>query len=124
MIYLNGSVYEGGWENDKKNLKGRMYEKTTGDIYSGDYTDGKRNGRGRLYNAELKEIYDGEWSNDKRQGEGHIINLKGEIRFAEFRADAIEGKVTHQRTLSKLETEKIFKAMIEWNEQFIGIAEK
>lgn len=27
MIYFNGSVYEGGWENDKKNLKGRMYDK-------------------------------------------------------------------------------------------------
>jgi len=49
MIYLNGSVYEGGWENDKKNLKGRMFEKTSGDIYSGEYLDGKRNGRGRMY---------------------------------------------------------------------------
>jgi hypothetical protein len=36
----------------------------------------------------------------------------------------MEGKVTHQRTLSKLETEKIFKAMIEWNDQFICIDEK
>jgi hypothetical protein len=36
----------------------------------------------------------------------------------------MEGKVTHQRTLSKVETEKIFKAMIEWNDQFIGVSDK
>jgi len=53
-----------------------------------------------------------------------LINQKGELRFAEFRTDTMEGKVTHQRTLSKLETEKIFKAMIEWNDQFICIDEK
>jgi len=53
-----------------------------------------------------------------------MINQKGELRFAEFRTDTMEGKVTHQRTLSKLETDKIFKAMVEWNDQFISVAEK
>jgi hypothetical protein len=36
----------------------------------------------------------------------------------------MEGKVTYQRTLSKTETEKIYKAMIEWNDQFIGVGKK
>lgn len=33
MIYLNGSIYEGGWSSDKKNGKGRMFEKISGDIF-------------------------------------------------------------------------------------------
>ena len=37
MIYLNGSTYEGGWDNDKKSGKGRMHDHISGDIYSGEY---------------------------------------------------------------------------------------
>jgi len=49
MIYLNGSIYEGGWANDKKTNRGRMIEKLSGDIYNGEYLEGKRNGRGRMF---------------------------------------------------------------------------
>lgn len=52
MIYLNGSTYEGGWANDRKDSRGKMYEKISGDIYNGEYFEGKRNGRGRMYYHE------------------------------------------------------------------------
>lgn len=95
IIYLNGSYYEGGWLNERKNQHGRMVDKTSGDIYNGDYIEGKRNGKGRMYYASLKEIYDGEWVNDRRQGEGYVLNLKGEICSGEFRADQMEGNLTY-----------------------------
>ena len=66
IIYLNGSIYEGGWENDKKAIRGRMFDHVSGDVYNGEYLDGKRNGRGRMYYAAIQEIYDGDWSNDRR----------------------------------------------------------
>lgn len=104
MIYLNGSIYEGGWSNDRKTSHGRMFEKVSGDIYNGEYLDGKRNGRGRMYYYLQQEIYDGDWSNDRRQGDGFVINKKGEVCSGDFRADQMEGKLTHVRTLSHLET--------------------
>ncbi len=121
MIYLNGSSYEGGWSNDRKNSRGRMYERISGDIYNGEYLEGKRNGRGRMYYFSQQEIYDGEWSNDRRQGDGFMINRKGEICSGDFRADHMEGKLTFVRTLSQLETQKVFKMMIETNDIFISV---
>lgn len=54
IIYFNGSIYEGGWENDRKAKKGRMFDKISGDIYNGEYQEGKRNGRGRMYYAGIQ----------------------------------------------------------------------
>lgn len=119
IIYMNGSIYEGGWENDRKAKRGRMYDKISGDIYNGEYLEGKRNGRGRMYYASIQEIYDGDWSNDRRQGEGVILNRRGEISSGEFRADFMEGKSTYQKTLSQSETTKIFSLFTEANDVFI-----
>ena len=87
MIYIDGSIYEGNWESDRKNQQGRMEYKETGDVYVGDFIDGKRSGRGRYYQASDNTIYDGEWTNDRRQGEGTILNDEGQIASGEFRAD-------------------------------------
>ena len=51
MIYFDGSVYEGGWENDRKNGKGRNVDAQSGNIFVGDYVEGKRSGRGRMFDA-------------------------------------------------------------------------
>lgn len=85
-----------------------MYDKVSGDIYNGEYQDGKRNGRGRMYYAGTQEIYDGDWSNDRRQGEGTVLNKKGDICSGEFRADHMEGQLTYQKTLSTSEVNRIF----------------
>lgn len=108
MIYFNGSIYEGGWLNDLKHFKGKMIDSTTGDVFSGDYLDGKRNGKGKMYYHQKQEIYDGDWSNDRRQGEGLILNKQGVVSSGDFRADQMEGKLTYQRTLSQIETDKIY----------------
>lgn len=120
MIYLNGSTYEGGWDNDKKSGKGRMHDHISGDIYSGEYFEGKRSGRGRMYYASLLEIYEGEWINDRRQGEGTIINSKGEVCTGDFRADHMEGKMKHLRTVSSQQTARIFRSMCEQNDIYLN----
>ena len=124
IIYVNGSTYEGGWSNDRKHSHGRMFDNLSGDIYNGDYVDGKRNGRGRMYFATQQEIYDGDWQNDRRQGEGYIINRKGVVNSGDFRADYMEGKLTYQKTLSPVETEKIFKVMTDTHDIYISVEKK
>ena len=51
MIYFDGSVYEGSWEQGNKYGQGRNVDGLTGDIYIGEFSDGKRSGRGRMYYA-------------------------------------------------------------------------
>ena len=121
MVYLDGSVYEGTWESDRKNISGRMQYAESGDVYVGEFIDGKRSGRGRYYSAAENTIYDGEWSNDRRQGEGTILNENGEISSGEFRADQMEGKLTYQRTLSKAETDRVFKLLKDKRDAFITV---
>ena len=122
MVYFDGSIYEGYWEQGNKNGQGRhVYE--NGDIYVGEYNDGKRSGRGRMYYIAKQEIYDGEWSNDRRQGEGTILNAKGEIASGDFRADQMEGKLQHQVTLSKAKTERVFSLIVNQRDAFISVGE-
>lgn len=42
MVYLDGSVYEGTWESDRRMGHGRHVDAVTGNIYVGDYIDGKK----------------------------------------------------------------------------------
>merc|ERR1712151_739905 len=74
--------------------------------------------------AVKHEIYDGDWSNDRRQGEGSILNADGQISSGDFRADQMEGKLQHQKTLSKAETERIFSLIITQRDAFIAVDNK
>lgn len=49
MLYFNGDLYEGRWENDKRNGKGRFEYGLQGSfaVYIGDFIDDRRNGKGR-----------------------------------------------------------------------------
>ena len=51
----NGDIYEGEWENDRKNGKGRLYSGETGDWYVGEFNEDKKMGKGRLYEASNKD---------------------------------------------------------------------
>merc|ERR1719253_2446684 len=86
-----------------------------------EYNDGKRSGRGRMYYAAKREIYDGDWSQDRRQGEGSILNAEGQISSGDFRADQMEGKLQHQKTISMAETERIFLLIINQRDVFIAV---
>lgn len=92
MINLDGTIYEGSWENDRKSGKGRLIDGNTGDIYVGEFADGKKTGRGRIFHKSLEQIYEGEWSNDHKQGEGFVLHRDGRLEQGDFRAGTMEGK--------------------------------
>ena len=117
----NGTTYEGGWSNDRKNGNGLQCDAVTGDVYNGAFVDGKRSGRGRMFQKSRDEIYDGEWANDRRSGEGFVITRKGVVSSGEFRADHMEGKLTYQKTLSKEESDRVFQVMTSTNDMFIVV---
>ncbi|MFO0117720.1 MAG: hypothetical protein ACK521_08940 [bacterium] len=39
---MDGSIYEGSWEQDRRSGKGRLIDGFFGDIYLGDFQDGKK----------------------------------------------------------------------------------
>jgi hypothetical protein len=122
LIDSKGSMFEGNWEQDRRNGKGRFVDGVTGDVYIGEYIENKRSIKGRQLYKALGQIYDGEWSNDKRQGEGTILNEAGEIMSGDFRADHMEGKLTYQRTLQAKETERVFNYMLNSSDSFINVS--
>ena len=49
------------------------------------------------------------------------MNKKGEISSGDFRADQMEGKLTHQKTLSAVETERIYQMIVSQRDVFIAV---
>ena len=76
MTYKNGDVYNGAWNNDKRNGKGKMtYE--NGDFYHGIWKNDERNGKGKM-TYKNGDVYNGTWENDKRHGEGIMTYKNGD----------------------------------------------
>jgi hypothetical protein len=79
QYWPDGSIYEGEWENDKANGRGRLIH-ANGDVYEGRWENGRANGFG-IYlhhygrpknkdNTICGARYEGEWKNDKQHGKG------------------------------------------------------
>lgn len=63
QIWVDGSLYEGYWKNDKANGRGRLIH-ADGDVYNGDWKDDKAHGYG-VYNHTDGAKYEGHWCEDK-----------------------------------------------------------
>lgn len=90
-------------------------------MYVGSMDQGKRQGKGRLYEADKDEIYEGDFTNGNRQGDGKIFKRTGEVLKGDFRNNFMEGSFTLIITLSKLETDKIFKNARRTNDIYITV---
>lgn len=119
MVYFNEDIYEGEWENDKKNGKGRLEHINEGIVYIGEFIEDKKTGKGRLYSKKKDEIYEGEWANDKKNGEGTTIMRNGEVTSGDFRNDMMEGKLKHEQSLNRQEVEKYFSLAFKTSDHFI-----
>lgn len=118
MAYFNGELYEGTWENDKRNGKGRFEYGPDGSlgVYVGEFIDDKRNGKGRFYDALKQEIYEGDWNNDKKNGEGTLVKRQTcEVISGDFRNDLFEGKLKYEKVLSRTDIEMYFNRAIKDN---------
>ena len=118
MLYINGDQYEGTWDNDKRNGKGRYLYGLNGSlgVYVGEFLDDKKTGKGRFYDAVKEEIFEGEWNNDKKNGEGTLVKRQtGEVITGEFRNDLFEGKQKYEKILPKAEIDLYFRRAIKDN---------
>ena len=119
MVYFNGDLYEGKWENDKKNGIGRLEYASLG-VYCGELVEDKKAGKGRFYDKVRDEIYEGEWNQDKKNGEGTLVRRKTcDVIVGDFRNDMFEGKQKFEKTLTKNEVEIYFARAIKDNQRFI-----
>ncbi|CAD8080374.1 unnamed protein product [Paramecium primaurelia] len=71
----NGSLYQGGWLEGKKQGKGVQIMKN-GSIYEGQFSRGMANGKGRIIYAD-GDYYIGEWSDDQHHGYGEYYHSDG-----------------------------------------------
>jgi hypothetical protein len=111
MVYFNGDLYEGNWENDKRNGKGRHEYGKDGavGVYVGEFVDDKRNGRGRFFDAVKQEIFEGDWNVDKRSGEGTLVKRETcQVITGDFRNDVFEGKQKYEKLLPRGDIEVYF----------------
>lgn len=63
MIYANGDIYEGSWQNDLKHGYG-IIEKKNNDKYYGCWNSDLKEGQGYYYYGSTGKIYLGEWHED------------------------------------------------------------
>lgn len=68
FVYLDGSLYDGYWLQDRPNGMGRIVTKKY--YYQGEILNGKAHGIGRMEDSD--KIYSGKWFNDMRHGLGKI----------------------------------------------------
>ena len=66
--YPDGGVYEGNWEEGKRNGKGK-HTYSNGNTYDGDWKNDKRNGKGKS-TYPSGAVYEGDFKDDKRNGKG------------------------------------------------------
>lgn len=108
IISLDGTVYEGTWEQDKRTGKGRSVDGATGDIYFGDFLDGKKQGHGLIYHKATDQIYDGQWSLNAKNGEGLVLHRSGQLNQGDYRAGLLEGKTSLKQYIPPHEAKRIF----------------
>jgi hypothetical protein len=66
QTWVDGSLYEGYWKNDKANGCGRLIH-ADGDVYNGHWKDDKAHGFG-IYHHTDGARYEGQWQEDKQHG--------------------------------------------------------
>jgi hypothetical protein len=63
MLSLDGSLYIGGWKNDKREGEGTYQYAKTGDWYQGEWKNNVKHGRGTYFYKSNGSSITGEWSN-------------------------------------------------------------
>ena len=81
MIYKNGDVYIGGFDECKKFSEGKMLYQN-GDVYQGSWWDDVRDGNG-VITFQDGDQFDGIWTNNK-PGKGKMIRKKGRTEEGEL----------------------------------------
>jgi len=113
MYEVQGSRYEGQWENDHRHGNGTYTSRETDYVYDGEWKEDQRSGLGKELSKGGKysggflrnkyhgqgtfvdgegNLYEGEWVQGVRQGVAHWQSGTGESYTGEFREDLMQGE--------------------------------
>ncbi len=79
QCWLDGSRYQGYWQNDKANIRGLLFH-ADGDIYEGEWLEDKAHGNGTYTHTDGAK-YEGLWKEDKQDGKGKLNIMKFNFFF-------------------------------------------
>lgn len=65
IIYTDGSRYEGQWDENGPNGRGRQFTKSGAMFAEGTYHNGRRVGNGTIFSSDGVKWYEGEWEQGK-----------------------------------------------------------
>lgn len=89
QYWLNGTFYEGGWDDDSFSGKGRLvYENKN--VYVGEFNSGKPNGKGKLTSPD-GSYYTGGWIGGLKHGKGKERNANGWTYDGEYKNGMMDG---------------------------------
>lgn len=91
LVYLDGNIYEGYFEEDSTSLKGRLLF-DNGDIYVGDIENMGMNGQGVYFNNTEKSKYTGSFADDAPHGQGEEEWADGTRYKGQFIMGVKEGR--------------------------------
>lgn len=108
--FLDGTVYEGQFENGLFNGKGKLILPDVG-TYEGMFVSGLRSGDGKMTFSN-GDIYNGQWVNDCMSGQGTYTFKNGDTYVGSFLNNAFNGKGTYTFKSNK----KKYEGTWEYNE--------
>jgi hypothetical protein len=80
-VYHCGNVYIGGFKNNTRHGKGKIWFKANGDTYEGDWVLDKMTGKGRFEFRADQKVYQGDYVQGAPYGYGTLnspnYNYKG-----------------------------------------------
>jgi len=80
MKYNNGDIYEGEWREDKKDGKGKFFDKEKNNIFEGVWKDNYKHGRGKIIDKEKNLCIEGKWKNNEKRGI-FFVNMSDESYY-------------------------------------------
>jgi hypothetical protein len=87
MKWLNGTIYEGAWENNLRNGQGIHYfpedDENGREYYDGEWIDDKRTGQGTMKWLDGGR-YEGAWENNLRNGQGIYYFPEDDVSGREY----------------------------------------
>jgi hypothetical protein len=89
MLFPDGSVYDGQWENDKMHGRG-IFISSNRDKYEGTFVYGLKEGHGIMQYIN-GNVYNGQWKNDTLHGNGVFKFINGNTYEGDFIHGQFEG---------------------------------